>query len=251
MKRAEKSGEPKRQVSPRVEAALDKIERGDIPPATTKAEREPVTLASKQPAPAPAAFPETSEPLTQSSERISFKVVNGKLDYGSLRPSNAARVKEVVQASLKDEQFKSWAGFTPATAPKIEIVTPQLVGMALDAGAWIEAGIFAKRTGLKSEEIAPLVRWTPQEHALLDPQGAALLNKYIPVAWLQYADLGVFAVTLFMMIQVKAKAVEAFAKAEAEKIGKAKSHDEPSIGKPNGSAVAEPAPDPDAARSMG
>jgi hypothetical protein len=230
MKRSNKA----ERQSPVVPAPEPKADPIVTPPSTP-----PVTDPAQT---KPSAFPGADAPDTV--ERISFKLVNGKLDHTSLRASTADKAREAIGASLKDDSFRSWAGVGAAAVtetPKPQIVTPQLFGVLLDGAAGLEAGVFAKKYALPIDDVKKIVAWTPADHAMLDAQGAAICNKYVPTAWLQYADIGIFAMTLLTVISMKAKMVENYAKAEVEKIGKAGSQTPGHASAPTNGAGVQPA----------
>jgi len=158
-------------------------------------------------------------------ERIAFKIVDGKLDTASLRPSTAGRAKEVVQKSLSDSEFRKYFGLEhkPETFP--QLISPVLVGGALNVVAYFETGALVKKTGLSRDEVRQFTEWTAEEHAQLDRQGADLCNKYIPPEYLKYADITLFFGTMLVLIDAKSKMVERYAKKRIEAIGRAPSHD--------------------------
>jgi hypothetical protein len=152
-----------------------------------------------------------------SDKKIAFKITDGKIDYNSLRISTAETAKQVIKASVADEGFRTWAGLTAEQAPEKIKFPPEIFGNLLNAVAGIEVLVYQKRYAIPAKEIAPLVAWTKEEHSILDPQGAALMSRYFPEKWLQYSDVGVFALTLMTCLQAKARAVESLAKEKFER----------------------------------
>jgi hypothetical protein len=159
-------------------------------------------------------------------ERIAFKIVDGKLDTASLRPSTAGRAKEVVQKSLSDSEFRKYFGLEHKPEAIPQLISPVLVGGALNVVAYFETGALVKKTGLTRDEVRQFTEWTAEEHAQLDKQGADLCNKYIPPEYLKYADITLFFGTMLVLIDAKSKMVERYAKKRLEQIGRAPSHDE-------------------------
>jgi len=207
----------------------------DTPPVPSEAVPAPTETK-----PAESVFP--VEPSSDTAiERLSFKLTSdGKIDTGSMRTGTAAKFKGAVAASLKDSEFKKWAGITPDGVPPVQIMSPQAFGTILDMTTILEAQLMAKKFALDIGEVRPLVAYTPDEHRLLDAQGAACCNKYIPIRYLNFADLLILGTTFLAIENAKMKRVDAYAKAKLEKIGRALSPDEKTTtAKPNGQA--EPA----------
>ena len=174
-----------------------------------------------------AAFPERDATPGNSGDKITFEIVDGKLNIGNLRAKTSTRAKEALAESFRDQAFKEWVGIASVSgADKPQIIPPQLIGSLLDMLNNVEAAAIAKKTGLKYDQVSLLMKWSEPEHFILDKQGADLANKYFPEEWLKYADVGVFVLSLFTFTRMKIAAVERYAKEELERIGRAKSHDE-------------------------
>ena len=215
--------------------------------------------SAASPAPAPSAPVESTEKQPSESgsnagakgfpgrsttgrdERISLKVVDGKLDHESLRPETAQRFKEVLAATVRDDAMRKWVGLTAEVAAQtdVQIVPPSLVGNFFDMISNIEASIMASKTGLSFAECQKFLSFNEREHKNYDEQGARLANQYIPAEWLQRVDLWMFLAGIISLTGVKIQALLQYQKKELERIGKLPSHDE---AKPTAPAQPEPAP---------
>src|SRR5208282_2151631 len=158
-------------------------------------------------------------PRESANNRVSIPidVSTGKIDRGSMRTSTEARTKEALKKSLDDPDFRKWIGITAEEA-KPQIITTQAMAGLLDVIARVEASVYSKKAGLEFDEVYKLVEWDSNEHRILDGQAASLANKYIPLTWLTYADVGVFAMTVFAMMKMKAQIVENYAKQKFNRI---------------------------------
>lgn len=207
---------------------MPKGKRATNPYPPEPAPLKSVLLDAEKPAEKPAEkdnFPET----TESVDRLSFKVIDGKLSFDGFRTSTATKAKEAIRKSVTDAEFRKSAGLAEDAAPAaVKLVTPQFFATALNIATYPSAMVLAKRYALETDEVLKLVEWTEREHKLLDEQGADLCNKYIPGAWLVYADLAAFASTILILLKAKMDLVEKYAKVKLERIGKAPSHDEAS-----------------------
>jgi hypothetical protein len=160
-------------------------------------------------------------------DRISFKVVDGKIDVDSVRESKAESVKKVLQASIADEKFKNWSGITPPpTAASAPAFTPLVMGQAFDMVAYIQAGLYGKKYAVNPAELYPLLAMTEVEHRQIDEIAAQCANKYLPAAMAQWSDLAICGMTLVGIYRAKAQAVETYVKVKFDKQVTAATHDE-------------------------
>jgi hypothetical protein len=232
---------PKTVVRKRAPQSAGEPERALEPPLPMEPE-----AASAPPRPEGGAFP---EPV----ERLGFKIADGKIDTGALRSATAEKLRSTLKASINDPEFRKWAGLeapaTPANVSEMSKSLPMLVGAVLDGASMLESSMLAKRSGLEYAEVYPFMRWLPEEHAILDPQGTALLLKYVPAEWLEKADLFAFFGTLIVLSKIKISAVGNYAKKKLERMGAQPSHDE-STAKRTAPEPPAPAPPPPAAPSV-
>jgi len=152
----------------------------------------------------------------ESVNRISIPLSStGKIDFDSMQDRTKERFSAAVKQSFNDASFLKECGVAPVeVTAKPQIVTVQAAGGVLDVIAKVEAGVYAKKTGLEYDEVYQVVQWDKDDHRILDGQVSGLANKYIPASWLQYADLGVFATTMFALMKQKAELVEKLAKSK-------------------------------------
>jgi hypothetical protein len=183
-------------------------------------EEKPEPIVSASPAdpsaPVPVSSPESNYPTRRdSANRISIPIdqTTGKIAWSDMQDRTIARAADALKKSMPDPEFVKYCGIAPLEATKKpEIVTPLAMGSLMDVIARVEAGVYAKKTGLEYDEVYQVVQWDKDDHRILDYQASALANKYIPASWLQYADLGMFATTMFALMKQKAALVEELAK---------------------------------------
>lgn len=157
------------------------------------------------------------------SERVSVKIVDGKLDRESFRAKSADAIRAALKNSLQDPEFRAWAGLPDAAVnPQAveELFQDEQFGAMLDVIAKFEIIFMAGRTGLSSKEIGPMLEWTAGEHMILDKQGARLMRKYVPVEWLQRLDLWIFIITFASLILAKMKRVTEYAEEKLERMAR-------------------------------
>lgn len=190
---------------------------------TTSEPRESATEKEQPPTDAMPAAPPAGRPVPErgdgdGTQRLSFKITNGKLDTSSLRASTAEVAREVFKASLSDPEFQSFVGVggsaAPAGAgpgfspPRLEF-PPQVFAKLLDGVSLAQAIIYAKKYRVTPQEVAPLVAWSEEEHEILDETGAKAITEVIPPSWLQYSNAEVFLLSITALLAAKAKAVDA------------------------------------------
>jgi hypothetical protein len=172
----------------------------------------------------PSSLPlEAPKPIPEQSERIALKIVNGKFDISSVRPSNQERYKAIIRESAKDASIRKWAGLE---APQLQIISPSLIGNILDMAVNVEASIFSKKTGLEYDEVRRVLAWTVDEHKTLDDIGAKCVNKYIPPEWLEKMDLILFFGMVASLTTMKIKSLNDYAKKKFDHQVSIPSHDE-------------------------
>lgn len=181
-----------------------------------------ITLEKPQPQPtSPAqstveAPPEANYPThRESTNRVSIPLdpETGIIDWKSMQDRNREKASSAIKKSFSDSEFLKNCGIAPvAVTEKPQVVTPVAMGLAFDVIAKIEAGVYAKKTGLPYEDVYKICEWDKDDHRILDGQAAGLVNKYIPATWLQYADLGIFVSTMYGLMKQKAALVEELAK---------------------------------------
>lgn len=191
------------------------VEISETPKEFASEKEQPPT--ESQPVAPPAGRPVPERGDGDGTQRLSFKVTNGKLDTSSLRASTAEVAREVFKASLSDPEFQSFVGVnTGATAgspggPGISpplIIPPALCGKLLDGIALLQAIVYAKKYRVTAQEVAPIVGWTEEEHELLDEVGAKGIAEVMPPGWLHYPNAGVFLLSFSALIAAKGKAVD-------------------------------------------
>jgi hypothetical protein len=176
-----------------------------------KPETQPSPAQETSQAPAENNYPVRRE----SSNRISIPIdqATGKIAWDEMQDRTIARTSDALKKSMSDAEFIKHCGIAPITATaKPQIMTPIAAGELMDVIARVEAGVYAKKTGLEYAEVYEVVAWDKDDHRILDAQASALANKYMPASWLQYADLGVFATTMFALMKQKAALVDRLAK---------------------------------------
>jgi hypothetical protein len=213
-------------------------------------------IPSPKPETEPSVAPEVSQASAEnnyparreSSNRISIPIdqATGKIAWTEMQDRTIARTSDAFKKSMTDADFVKYCGIAPLEATaKPQIMTPQSVGVLMDVIARVEAGVYAKKTGLEYDEVYQVVQWDKDDHRILDAQASALANKYIPASWLQYADLGVFATTMFALMKQKAALVEQLAKKRFDNIVKderTKSNGDTPSAQPSAPVSTSPAP---------
>lgn len=190
---------------------------------TDSVEAPKPTAAPSEAAPKPAETPQNAtvggsgkpfpkKTASKEGKRHSLKIVDEKFDVSGVQDDNVPLIKAAFKNSVSDPEFRAWAGISAADAPPAITIPPALIGSLFDLGAQLETFIYAKKTGIDARELYPLVAWDKDEHSLIDPQGAALATKYIPESWMKYADVGVFFMSVSMLLKKKADIVAAYAK---------------------------------------
>jgi hypothetical protein len=175
------------------------------PSPKLETETLPIAPEASQ-APSEANYPSRTEKLNRIS--IPLKA-DGVFDWDSMQERTKERARDSFKKSMTDSAFLKECGAAPvAVTTPAQIVTPQSVGVLMDVIARVEAGVYAKKTALPYDDVYEVCKWDAQEHKILDTQASAIANKYIPPSWLQYADLGVFATTMFALMKHKAALVE-------------------------------------------
>lgn len=160
------------------------------------------------------------EASSDGVERITFKVVAGKIDPEGIRKSNEARVREAIQQSIKDPKFREWAKLDASATPGLDaanLVPPSLVGDMLDLAVNIEALVLSKKSGMAYPEVRKILAWSLDEHERLDRQGARLAVKYIPMEWLEKVDLWLFIASIVSLSSIKIQMLNAHTKASFER----------------------------------
>lgn len=170
------------------------------------------TVKTPEPEKPKDSLPRQSSSSSISQNRLAWKVTDGKLDPDGFREGTSKDAKEIFQKSLRDPDFRKWAGLdgteSAQSAALALTVTPATVGFALDAVSSCMAYFLASRTGLQYKEVCEILAWSEREHAQLDPMGAQLASKYVPPEWMKYTDVIMFVTTLGVLLRGKASQVE-------------------------------------------
>src|SRR5271155_635250 len=173
---------------------------------------------------------------------IPLDPTTGVIDWGSMQDGNRVKAADAIKKSMGDKEFLKNCGIAPIElTAKPQVVTPITMGLAFDVIAKIEAGVYAKKTGLPYEDVYKICEWDKDDHRILDTQASGLVNKYIPASWLQYADLGIFASTMYGLMKQKAALVEELAKKRFENIVGSDSPKSPSVIPPSQPSTPSPA----------
>ena len=202
------------------------------------------------------------KPIPETIDRVSFKLTpEGRIDTGSLRKATEEKARKAIVASVIDPEFRRWAGIEPGSIPEIpipQIVDVSLVGNLLDLQVNVEAAMLSKKTGLPYEEVRAILAYNVREREGLSEQGAKLANKYIPLAWLEKADVFLFLATIVSLTTMKMNALNDYAKTKFNRQVNAPTHDESSGVKakspepePNPVSMEIPHPGSAAANGMG
>jgi hypothetical protein len=159
-------------------------------------------------------------------ERLSWPINNGKFDVGGFRKETAEQAKEIARQSFLDSDFRKWAGIEQETGPIADaLFPPQIAGQALDLIASVETLVMTQKTGLTYDECHRIMKWEPQEHEVLDSQGAKLARKHINARWLEKMDLYMFLGSVAFLSAGKMRMCNEYAAKRLEEIGKSKDTD--------------------------
>lgn len=188
---------------------MPKGKRAESRPELPETAKKPsITLPEASTAQQAEEFP-TAPP---DQEKFSVYLQDGKIAPGPMRESTQQKLRDVLKKSLDDPQFRDWAKLT--SDPKsdelrkiAEAGLATLTGQALDVFAAFETLFISKKSGLTYEQVNKMLGWTPQEHIVLDAQGARCAAKYMPAAWLERIDLIVFLASIGMLTAIKIKTV--------------------------------------------
>lgn len=127
-----------------------------------------------------------------AAERVTFKITNGKIDFESIRASNADRSKEIIKASIADPALLTWAGVSAsasaAAVPGGTIVTPEDAKYILDFEASLLTTVCGLKYKLPISEVKKIMGWSDREHEILDARVAGVMTKYLPEDFKQSMD---------------------------------------------------------------
>jgi hypothetical protein len=160
---------------------------------------DPVTPLPKRSEDAPS-------PITDS---VAFKVRDGKIDLSAMRQATRDRLVSAVESSLSDPEFRKLVGM--GGEPPEAQVSKEIARMALDTYAAGEALVYANRLKIDVAKAHEFAQWGELEGELLSTQGAALANKYIPLAWRARLDLLFFFAMMFSLSMKKFQRASAYA----------------------------------------
>lgn len=160
-------------------------------------ETKPVPLETT-----PDAFPRNGQ------EKFNIYIADGKLDTAPMREKSRERLRSVLQESLRDSEVRVWLGIAESEkAQAVPLISPLMMRGLWETVANVQAQVYAKKAGLPFETVKAIVGWTNDEAEMLSGSSAALANKYIPIAWLQYSDVALFVLTLASLMKAKASAL--------------------------------------------
>lgn len=182
------------------------------------------------------------------AERLSLKIADGKLDFGSVRPSSSQRVREALKATFQDEEARKWLGIEAVTPQELEeIFSPEQAGLVLDTIVKIELIAATSTTKLPADECERFLGWTEREHQILDKQVARVIARYVPAEWLKRVDLWILLLTFigftFMKFRKLNEHAAAVTKSTARQVDEADRHPA-SAAAATPSASAAPVPPP-------
>lgn len=162
----------------------------------SKQPEKPNSAASSNPLP--------DRDFLRSGDRISLKVVDGKVDFGSVRQSSEGRVKDALRKTLEDEACRKWLGIDAITPAELdEVFSPEQAGQILDVIVKIELIFATSTTKLPVEECEGFLKWSEREHQILDKQAARVIARYVPAEWLKRIDLWIFLLSFIGFTALK------------------------------------------------
>lgn len=186
------------------------IKKADRPKVTDPV-KSAVSVTTENPDPAPEVaidgarpFP-TRDTTPSGQDRVTFKVVDNKIDTEGMQARTAEKIREVLKASMGDPAFLQWAGISAGTVPGLEgtVVTPEDAKYILELEASLMTAGLGLRYKLPMADVREIMAWKEAEHEVLDARLARLMTKYLPENAKQNLDWITFGGTFLSMSTIK------------------------------------------------